>query len=559
MAVNFENTTDPRKLAANQRGLIWYKGDVLNQQDLDRAGQAEGNSNAYLGSINDLENRYMLGEGGYTPEEAAGVRGNPNNWQQYYNPLGEEQQRSEATQRAAAGSPTLNVNPDTVQQEAELLNIGTGALNEQLDTMGGNVRGAIDPERLRQSGDANIAQQQSETANRAQQFLPEDQEALVTGAGISAGLKDQQAVGDLERAARAAGSGPEGVAAYRSRMARAQAIDAGNAMTQARAEAAKLRMAGAGTAEQQRMEGATTAEQQRLAAEKGATDTEVGAEQSLGQYAINKRAEDMAGRMGVVQGDEARRLAAAQDAAKLKVGTESGIVGQRQGTAGMGVSASQNADTSGSNREAEIARTRMNQQNVGLAGQKQTQQQQNQNAENARQRQQQTYATQVGGSTQATNLGIAASQTPSGFDKAIGTAAGVAGAVAPFIADGDVVTEPQLRVLGEDGPEAVVPYRSKFKTAMGGVGAGLTSLSNSLLQKPNGQDPFSKAAGMGAGMFNAYRSRRMPQDDSQAMPGQTAKVVTKPTLAMMGDEEPEMAVPLGYRCHAKARPIMMFQ
>lgn len=570
--ISFQSSTDPRKIAENQRALVWGKGDVLGQEQVDLANQAEGNSNAYLGSINNLENQYMAGQGGYTPQEASAIQGNPQGWQQYYNPMAQGLS-SAATQEAqglssAASNPANLQSGQAVQNLADAITGGTNGLNSQLDTMDARVRGAIDPNAL----------SQSQNANAAEQFGPAAQQAMVTGAGISAGLQDQAAVDAMQRSALAAGSSPAGVAAYRARMARQQAIDSGNAMTQARATAAQLGM-----------QGATTAEQQRLGAQQYLTGRQVGAEQQLGQFGVTSRAADVAQRVNAIQNTEAQRIAAQQGASQMQMNAAA-TGGQAQmgaattsGQAGM--YGQQNADVNASNRAAAIGQMRIGQQNVGLAGQKQTQSQMNQNAQNAYQRQQQTYGTQTGAGNQAANMGLAASQTPSTWDKIAGGIAGGLGAVAGFIADGDVATSPQLRVLGEDGPEAVVPYRARIQQALKGASGALAGASGSArLGQPQPQSPWARLAGSAADVAGAYRARRGMsnalqttgnqllnqdlQNMTQVQPPQVnppqppeqmnqGKIVTKPTLAVIGEDEPEAVVPLNFRARAKTRPSMV--
>lgn len=66
------------------------------------------------------------------------------------------------------------------------------------------------------------------------QLTPEQQQQMVTGAGISAGVGNAAAVGAAERAANAAGGNPAALATYRARAAQSQQANAGDAMTQAR-------------------------------------------------------------------------------------------------------------------------------------------------------------------------------------------------------------------------------------------------------------------------------------------------------------------------------------
>jgi hypothetical protein len=49
-----------------------------------------------------------------------------------------------------------------------------------------------------------------------------------------------------------------------------------------------------------------------------------------------------------------------------------------------------------------------------------------------------------------------------------------------------------------------------------------------------------------------------PLDESGAPMMADGQIVTKPTLAIIGESEPEAVVPLGYRANAKVRPSMAF-
>jgi hypothetical protein len=68
-------------------------------------------------------------------------------------------------------------------------------------------------------------------------MTPEQQQQMVTGAGISAGTNTAASVGAAERAAAASGGNPMAVAAYRARAAQQEGAQAGDAMTKARVAA----------------------------------------------------------------------------------------------------------------------------------------------------------------------------------------------------------------------------------------------------------------------------------------------------------------------------------
>src|SRR5512146_2768415 len=117
---------------------------------------------------------------------------------------------------------------------------------------------------------------QSADAARAETMSPEEQQRIVEAAGISAGVGNQAAVGALERQARAAGTSPLGVAAYRARMNQQSAIEGADAMTQARVRAQEARAAEA-----------LAAENQRVAAEQYLSGAKAGTELQMGEQAVN--------------------------------------------------------------------------------------------------------------------------------------------------------------------------------------------------------------------------------------------------------------------------------
>lgn len=68
-------------------------------------------------------------------------------------------------------------------------------------------------------------------------MTPEQQQQMVTSAGISAGLRNSAATSAAQRASVAGGGNPQALATYRARAAASGAADAGDAMTNARVAA----------------------------------------------------------------------------------------------------------------------------------------------------------------------------------------------------------------------------------------------------------------------------------------------------------------------------------
>jgi hypothetical protein len=138
---------------------------------------------------------------------------------------------------------------------------------------------------------------------------------------------------------------------------------------------------------------------------------------------------------------------------RLRAAQQSGV---QAGNAETGASvaaqqaASQGAQTVGNARLAE--------QNQGLGELSSLQAEQGQQGQNEQGMAGQAFGTTTSGTTAASNTGLAASQTPSTFDKTIGAVSGALGALADgktgYLEDG------MEAVLGEDGPEVIVSHAS---------------------------------------------------------------------------------------------------
>jgi hypothetical protein len=653
----FNNTNDPRLLASNQRAIVQNQGDLLSQSAQQQAQQGEGNYQSTYDFLNPTMSQQALGQGGYTPEEQQqimdserlnsisatpeqlqgnfltpeeqqGIKGNTGSYTDYFNPdqmnqnltvaQGQQKQAVNDLQSGLKGAidPAALKQSGAFQQDSEnQLNANQGQFGTVLNSVGSNVRGAIDPAVLKQSADAAAKEQ----------LTPEQQQQIITAAGVTAGTKDQAAADAMERQARAAGASPMGVGAYRARMARQQAQDAGTSMTEARARVAE---SSANLARE--------AEQQRLSAQQGLTGLQAGTEMQMGQEALQGTEALGAQALGQRNTVEQQRLNAEQSLAgnqltSAAIGGQAGLqnaetsTGQQQqqgqyaATTGTGIRQSQ--DVANTTRAGQIAgnRQQTNQGNQGttynqgmgvsgaqsgrattVANQRTGQQtqginyytgqenQQNQNAQNAYGRQQQTYGTQAGATNQAAGLGLAASQTPTKTDKILGGVTGALGAAASFLDEGGIVTEPTPAVVGENGPEWIGPAK-KASSVLSGALSGFSNQGG----KPNPWGQLAQSVGNLGGAYRAYRKQQgdiatSTADPSKKNPGfygpsnpqgsgplgppqapqpdyadagggapdfmDEGRIVTKPTLAILGERAPEAVVPLGYRARSKARP-----
>ena len=133
------STSDPRKIASQNRQTIAQQGDALSQADAQRANQSTAQSLQTQDYLGNIENPLAEGQGGYDASELSQI-----------------------------------------------------------------------------------------------EMTPQQQQDIVTGAGISAGTNTAASVGAAQRAADAAGGNPAALGAYRARAAQQEGAQAGDAMTQAR-------------------------------------------------------------------------------------------------------------------------------------------------------------------------------------------------------------------------------------------------------------------------------------------------------------------------------------
>ncbi len=543
MAINYSSTTDPHKIADQQRGLIQQQGDILQQQQGDQLGKGEQQRQRYQDYLDQLYGPMAQGQGGYspeeiqqimaqggmpqsltdeqaqgnylTPEEQAGIRGDTGSYTRNFNPdqMSQDQTISAGKQRqavndlqqgvkSAVGQADLSQSDKFKQDSENQLGQNQGQFGTVLGAVGSNVRGAIDPN----------AVQASDSFLKDYNMTPEEQQQIITGAGISAGAKDAAAVDALERSARAAGSDPQGVAAYRARMARAQASDAGDAMTQARIKASEAAAGRKLTGEQLREQGGQYLTNVKTGTELAMGDQALAGTQQLGQQALGQRNTVEQQRLAAEQEKAGLNLNAAEAAGQAGVANEANInaEGRQQQqfntTTGTGIAESQdkansdraagiatNRQATGVNNQATafgqtkaindttsgratgVANTRLGQQAQGLNYYQGQNEQANTNTNNAQNRELGIYGTQAGGTNQAGQLGVQAAAQPGTLSKVVGAITGLVGAAGGGSgvraaatgggADGGVFDKPTNITVGEAGPEAVIPlsYRARAK------------------------------------------------------------------------------------------------
>jgi hypothetical protein len=337
---------DPDQQLSGNRTYVYGQGNILNQDAKDRAAREQTARGFYDTYADEAYDPLIGGRGGFgindqadilrenelrggaatdqdyqnnflTPDEFSASMGNPWDRAAYFNPdyMSSLQMDSEGNQRGAvAGMRGATrdavgglrsgmdsaIRPDDLRLSADY---GTGA-ESSLSGTEGAVRGAIDPTKLGLSegflADYNMT--------------PEEQQRIVTGAGITAGNVYRDQGDQLERRARAAGLDPLGVAAAKSRLVREGAGEAGDAMTKARI--------GADSAAAARL---ASGEGMRLSAEQQLSGLQVGSELALGKSRLGQvnQGEDL--RLKAEQGLSDRQLLAARTAGQAALENEQAL------------------------------------------------------------------------------------------------------------------------------------------------------------------------------------------------------------------------------------------
>lgn len=596
----FSNEGGGRGMAQNDRMMTTWRGDVLNQQQLDRAGANEQRA-AQFGNTAAAQYLPMIeGRGGYAPDEAANItREGDLNWLQqtpeeaqanYLTPYEQQQisgnpdykmgwdpnqnnsfQMDSARFQRGAGTQMRNELQDAANQSnLNLSDSYNPGVANALTTTEANVRGAIDPNKLVASQDFL----------KDYNMSPEEQQRIVTGAGISAGTGYRAREGDTMRAGAAAGMSPLGIAAINQQYEQQAAGEAGDAMTQARIaadrEAAARKMAGEQLREQgegnvaglrtsneqalgdRRLNQVNAGEQLRLNAARDISSRRMGAATTAGQNDVNTERAINAQETGNRQFNAQHGLQVSQAEDAARSGRAAGIAQNRQAAeqtnqnARYGRGMDRNAALSG--RYGQVANMRLGQQQAGLGWAGQQQAQANQNAQNDYNRQLGIYGTQTGGTAAATGNQIRAETEPAWWERAAGAVAGLGSAFRPYgggKAEGGVATKPTVAIVGENGPEYVGPVGDQPEKKNWAARI-IPAAAQGFLKGGIG----GAVGGVAGQLLSDHRTARMPDylSDYGGQAGHSAvdqatgsdgQIVTKPTLALIGDDKPEVVVPLG--------------
>lgn len=522
---------------ANNQGNPLLSEEEARYQDQAGTGNALGGeaANAYE---NDLQNGYNYGEQTGVLGLRTGDMGGTNvpGLEQLSTVSPEEAQANFLTpeeQAGIAGDPRAAYDPSKLALSSRYgtdLKGQVGATGSKLDQITGNK-------------DLGL----SSDFTSKYEMTPDQQNDIVNSAARDTSQVSQGGWEDAVRRNNAAGVGPLGMGALRARMSR-------NASSDAAAAATKARIAASAEAANR---------------VKGAEDLRLGAAQT--QAGMQTGATEYTGTQGVqaAQDVEGKRLAAEQDianrgqAAEKESSDRATTLGTNRQTTQE--TNSQNANTRGmaantalSSRYGQVGNTRLGQQNTGAAGLTGLAQLNSQNANTALGLKNQTIGTVGGVENNAAQTVTGAQQQPGIGSKLLG--AGL-GAAAAFFEDGGIATEPTNAILGENGPEAVIPLHgaggSPDSRPIGGTDAQPNDPFEQEARKPvdigNFKQRMSNAAGGAlAGMEGRpFKSRYGAPPDGQTPMDQSNPGYSSPSAmpapAPIGGPPPSAPAPAPWR------------
>jgi hypothetical protein len=498
-----------QELAENDRMQAYHRGDALDQDYVTDVNESKGRQNFYEQQGYNQYAPFLNGGGGYTADENAAILGQDRlDQMQLTQEEADSYQLTPEEQSAIQGNPDLAYRyfqPDRERAiQGEGINDQRGAVNGLRD----GLDGAVDADRMRVSDQflGGLGDVVTDTGGRVRealgspdldvsgQFLndyrmdPNEQQDIVTGAGIGVRNRYGAASDELSRNARAAGMNPAGVAVMRQRFERQAAGDSADAQTMARINASNA------AAERLR-----TGEDMRVRYGQNLAGMRADAEQRFGQFHADAGLSGEGLRVNAEQGLSGIRSDNARVSGLAALDTERGIantrLGTEQRTTDIGIGLDQGADDRRAERSAMLGTNRQNasvnlannrfdrrayadqattNRTGAVAGARRQDQQEargwvtgmqgqaNNNAQAGLDRRGNLYGTQgnlVGGSTRTKSV---AEGTPGKgeriFAATLGGAQGAfSGAFGGGGEKGGIVTKPTYMLLGEAGPEAVVP------------------------------------------------------------------------------------------------------
>lgn len=507
---------------AIQQGLSLqgdFGGYVNTQQG--RANAYEGAANtAYEGIANGyggysdqekaaIQNNAYLNGLQLTPEEMQGIYGDP---YRAYQQLGLDEQsmdsatgsRYDAVRGAMNQGDTginnaltdagTNVRGSVYNQRTAMRNdlsdIAALTRGEQ-DQAEGNVRGAlagedaytrsyIDPVKL------GLSDEYKNTYN----VTPEDMQNIRNKAGRAVGSQEAMDEQNLAMAANAQGNtSPLAIESARARMRQQGAVASANAMSNADIAAKQLQLSTEQSRENTRLGAESnianigTGTELALGGRRTAAETQLGAqglnnEQYMGNASLGTETTLGAAEQGAeqylgAQQQQARQFQSSQrTAAEQTLGAAN--MASEQYKTGTNLAAGQQAEGAQQSRATQVAGNRQQtgqyiygqtaQNNTNFATQRLTAEQEyrnylaqqqggaNQNVTIGNQQRLGAYGTQTGAQNASTGTAIVNYKTPSATEK-------VLTGINPLKAKGDVVSGPQMAIVGEAGPELIVDLK----------------------------------------------------------------------------------------------------
>lgn len=358
-------------MISSDRQFAFGRGDELFQNSKDRAANEGDLRSYYRGYADEVYDPLIGGRGGYSQdeidhimregdfgdfmtndggyaenflsdEERNAIAGRPWDRAAYFDPeaMTDRQNESAGRQRGAVDDMATGLY-ESLDGQLGLSDEYGRNVDSTLRSMESGTRGAYDPAALRANADS---------LNRIR-MTPEEEQAIVTKAGISGGMKYRAAAGEMDAKARAAGMDPVAAAAMRGRYLRNAAADSADAMTGARVQASNARAGREQAAEGLRMGG-----------ERTAADIGTGVELSLADRKMNANNTREGMRLGAQRDIADRRAGIATTIGQTRLGAEQGINSQQrqqsQFNAGLGTDIATGIERDSSQRAQTIANNR---------------------------------------------------------------------------------------------------------------------------------------------------------------------------------------------------------
>lgn len=328
-----------KDMISNDRDFAFGRGDELYQNSKDRAANQGDLNSYYRGYADEVYDPLIGGRGGYTPDEAGridrsgeldnymttdqgyadnfltedegkGITGNPWDRAAYFNPDASTARQNESAGRQRGAVDEMQTGLyESLDGQLGMSDEYGSTVDRTLDGSEGRVRGSYDPAALRAD---------KSSLDRIR-MTPEEEQAMVTKAGISGGMKYKAAADDMDARARAAGLNPLGAAAVRGKYLRNANADAADAMTGARVAASNARAGREATAEGIRMGG-----------ERTAADIGTGTELALSGQRLNAATTKEGIRLNSQRDIASRRADLAKTVGSARLGAEQGINSQQR-------------------------------------------------------------------------------------------------------------------------------------------------------------------------------------------------------------------------------------